>query len=172
MAARFDALTELFDDALELPVPGRGGKVQEYRIPSPPAEDGLRVQNITTLAARLMAGGEAIDTKVLDDDEERDLFQLSLGPVYDDLLKDGVDWAWIKHVGMTAVFWITSGLETAEAYWKAAGDPSQLAPNRETRRKKAKKSGSAAAGKTRARGSTSGTSARKATASAPPAAKT
>jgi hypothetical protein len=166
MAIRFEALEDLFDDALELPV---GGKT--YRVPSPSAEDGLRVQTITTLAARLLSGGEAIDTEALDDDEERDLFQLSLGPVYDELLADGVSWSALRHVGLTAMFWITNGVETAQTYWKAAGDPSLLAPNREARRK-AKKTGSAAASKTPRRGSTSGTSAPRATAKSRKAAKT
>jgi hypothetical protein len=166
MAVRFEALDALFDDALELPLKGK-----VYRIPSPSAEDGLRVQTITTLAARLLNGGEAIDTEALDDDEERDLFQLSLGPVYGELLKDGRDWAELRHMGLTAMFWITNGVETAQTYWKAAGDPSLLAPNREARRK-AKKSGSAAASKTPRRGSTSGTSAPRATAKSRKVAKT
>ena len=167
MAITFEALDELLDDALELPLRGK-----TYRIPSPSAEDGLRVQRITTLAARLVEGGEAIDTTLLDDDEELDLLQLCLGPVYDQLLKDGVNWSQLRHAGLTAMFWIISDVETAEKYWKAAGDPSQLAPNRAERRAKAKKNGSASASKTRSRGSTSGTNARKATGSGRKAAKT
>ncbi|MBL1100149.1 DUF7426 family protein [Streptomyces coffeae] len=156
MAARFEALDELFDDALELPIQGK-----TYRIPSPSAEDGLRVQRITTLAARLVQGGEAIDTTLLDDDEERDLLQLCLGPVFEQLREDGVNWSHLRHAGLTAMFWIVSGIDTAEQYWKAAGDPSQLAPNRAERRAKAKKNGSAAVSATKRRGSTSGTSGRK-----------
>ncbi|MDT0306131.1 hypothetical protein RM780_04030 [Streptomyces sp. DSM 44917] len=154
--AQFGALDELFDEALDLPVKGR-----VYHIPSPPAEDGLRVQRITTLAARLLDGGEAVDTTLLDDAEELDLLRLCLGPVYDEMLADGVEWVWLRHAGLTAMFWIINGLAAAEDYWKAARDPSRLAPNRAARRT-AKKSGSAAAKSTRSRGSTSGTSARKA----------
>lgn len=169
MTTRFEALEELFDDALELPVKGRDGAVRTYRIPSPSAMDGLKIQRIATLAAKLYRGGEGIDTTVLDDDEELDLVKLCLGPTDEELIADGVDWAWRRHVGLTAMFWVTSGQETAEKYWKAAGDPSRMAPNRETRRAR---SGSGAASKTRKRGSTSGTNARKATASAHKAAKT
>jgi hypothetical protein len=158
MAATFEPLDELFDDSLELPIQGK-----TYRIPSPTGEDGLKIQRITTVAATLLAGGEAPNTQHLDDDEELDLFQMCLGPVYDELLAARVDWSWIRHAGLTAMFWITSGVDDALTYWKAAGDPSRLAPNRETRRKQAKKSGSAAASKTRKRGSTSGTSGRRAT---------
>ncbi|MYY08829.1 hypothetical protein GT204_07905 [Streptomyces sp. SID4919] len=163
-ALKFEALEELFDDALELPVKGK-----TYKIPSPSAEDGLKIQRITTMAARLVDGGEAVDTDLLDDDEETDLIRLCLGPVYDDLLADGVDWAWLRHAGLTAMFWITAGADAAMTYWAAAGDPSRLAPNRETRRKKAQKSGSAAAKSTRTRGSTNGTKGRPATGSGPQA---
>lgn len=170
MATRFEALEELFDDALELPVKGRDGMVRTYRIPSPSAMDGLKIQHIATLAAKLYQGGEAIDTTVLDDDEELDLVKLCLGPTDDELMADGVDWAWRRHVGLTAMFWVTSGQEIAEKYWKAAGDPSRMAPNREARR--AQKNGSAAASKTRSRGTSNGTSARKGTVSARKAAQT
>lgn len=168
MAAQFEALDELFDDSLTLPIKGT-----TYRIPSPSGEDGMKVQRIASLAARLVAGGEALDEEQLDDDEERDLLQMCLGPVYKQLLADGVDWAWIRHAGITAMFWITYDISQAHEYWKAAGDPSRLAPNRETRRAKAKsaKGGSGAAKSTRSRGSTSGTSGRPATSPARKASK-
>ncbi|MEU8473764.1 DUF7426 family protein [Streptomyces hygroscopicus] len=167
MGARFEALDELFDDSLTLPY---GTKA--YVIPSPSAKDGLRVQRITSLAARLAAGGEAIDTTLLDDEEERELLALCLGPVLEEMLKDGINWSRVRHAGLTAMFWIASGPEMAERYWKTGGDPSLLAPNRETRRAAQKKSGSAAAKSTRSRGSTSGTSGRRATASGRKAART
>lgn len=159
MTTRFEALEELIDDALELPVRGRDGETRVYRIPSPSALDGLKIQRITNLATRLLAGGEALETDALDDAQELDLIQLCLGPADAEMQSDGVDWAWRRHAGLTAMFWITSGRETAEEYWAAAGDPSRMAPNREARR--AQSSGSAAAKSTRKRGSTSGTSGRK-----------
>ncbi len=173
MATRFEALDELFDDALELPVKGRDGATRTYRIPSPSAADGLRVQRITTMATVLMAGGELVDTEILDDEGEHDLIRLCLGPADGEMQADGVDWAWRRHAGLTAMFWIVNGRESAEQYWSAAGDPTRLAdatPNRETRR--AAKSGSGAAKSTPRRASTSGTSARKAGGSARKAAKT
>ncbi|MEU8723515.1 DUF7426 family protein [Streptomyces antimycoticus] len=160
MGARFEALDELFDDTLTLPFGDT-----EYVIPSPSAEDGLRVQKITSLAARLQAGGEAVDTTLLDDEEERDLLALCLGPVLDEMLSDGITWSRVRHAGLTAMFWIVSGPEIAEKYWKTGGDPSLMAPpNRETRRAQSR-SGSGTANSTKRRGSTSGTSGRRATAS-------
>lgn len=170
--AAFAALEELLDDALELPIPGRDGKRRTYRIASPSALDGLKIQKLTTIATRLLAGGEAVDTTLLGDDEEIDLIQMCLGPTDEELQSDGVSWTWRRHAGLTCLFWLTSGKDTAEKYWLSAGDPSRMAPNRETRRKAAKKTGSATAKSTPRRGSTSGTSAPKATSSARKAALT
>lgn len=161
MATKFEALDELFDDALELPVQGRDGTIRTYRIPSPSGEDGLRIQRLTALAVRLIGGGSEPDAEALDDAEEMDLFQSALGPALGEMQADGVDWAWLRHAGLTAVIWITQGPESAGTYWRAAGDPTRLAPpNRAARR--AKSSGSAAASTTRKRVSGSSTTTRRA----------
>lgn len=161
MATRFEALDELFDDALELPVKGRDGQIRTYRIPSPSAEDGLRIQKISALATRLMAGGESLDTEILNDEEELDLIHDALGTADTEMQQDGVDWTWRRHAGITAFLWITQGAEAARQFWAAAGDPTKLpAANRAERRAAAKSNGSATAAKTRSRASTSGTSGR------------
>lgn len=154
--AKFEALDELFDDTLTLPIKGK-----TYKIPSPSAEDGLKIQRIATVAARLVKGGESIDTTLLDDEEEIDLYRLCLGPVYDQLLTE-VSWSQLRHAGMTAMIWIVADVEAAQQYWATGGDPSLMAPNRAARRA-AKKSGSGAGSTTRSRGSMSGTSGRQAT---------
>lgn len=160
--AKFEAIDSLFDDCLELPVPGRDGTRRTYRIPSPPAEDGLFVVKVTTLATKLMAGGEPAESELLDDDQERDLIAMALGPVAAEMAGDGVDWAWTRHAGLTAVLWISRGIEDAEAYWQAAGDPTRLAEpqNRQERRAAAKTNGSAKASKTPSRASSSGSKGR------------
>ena len=149
MPGKFEALEELLDEVIELPVLGK-----TYKIPSPSAKDGLRIEQITNIAVRAAAGGDVTaDAEALDDDEERDLFQLCLGTVYEEMLADSVPWVWLRHAGLTAMVWISSGLSAAERFWASAGNPETEAPNRAARR-----SGSAAASKTRSRGSTSGTS--------------
>lgn len=158
MATKFEALDELFDDALELPVKGRDGTVRDYRIPSPSAETGLRIMRLTEAVTRLMAGGDP-STEMLDDEGEHDLIAEALGPAEAEMRADGVDWAWRRHAGLTAVLWVLRGLDDARQFWAAAGDPTRSAPNRAERRAAAK-SGSAAASKTRTRASSSGTSAR------------
>jgi hypothetical protein len=113
--------------------------------------------------------GTPMDSEVLDDAQELDLFQTALGTAYPDLQAAGLDWSRFRHVAMTAVMWITAGLDVAEQYWEADGDPSRVAPKNRAARRAAS---SAAASSTKRRGSTSGTSGRKATARAPKAAKT
>lgn len=159
MAAQFEALGDFLDDWLELPVLCSDGETRRFRIQSPPAEDGLRVEQITTAAARLALGGSPANEAVLNDAEERDIFRLVLGGMYDEILTQ-VPWTRFRHVAMTAMVWITSDRDNAATYWQAGGDPSQLAPNRAARRSRSNgSSASAAANTTRSRGSTSGTKA-------------
>lgn len=160
MATRFDALDDLLDDALELPVRGRDGQTRTYRIPSPSAEDGLRIQKISALATRLIAGGEPLSTEILNDNEEIDLIHDALGTAEAEMIADGVDWAWRRHAGITAYLWITQGTEQAQQFWAAAGDPTKLPAANRAARRAAKSSGSAKAAATKRRASTSGTSGR------------
>ncbi|MBQ0974567.1 hypothetical protein KBZ00_26065 [Streptomyces sp. RK31] len=142
---QFEALDDFLDDYLELPVRGRDGEVRVYRIEDPPAEDGIRIERITTLAARLAAGETRADLPVLDDKEERDLYRMCLGDTYDEMLADGVGWAQFKHVAMTVMFWVIADKETAAEFWKSGQQPGKAA-NREARRAQAKRSTSASGG--------------------------
>ncbi|MGY0023759.1 DUF7426 family protein [Streptomyces sp. YJ-C3] len=157
MAEEFKPLQRFLDDALVLPVPCRDGEERRFRIPSPPAEDGLRVDLLTVAAARLAAGGSPDHEEVLNDEDERHIFRLSLGEMHDEILKH-VEWSLFKHIALTAMVWITQDRDRAEQYWNSAGDPSLLAPNRAARRSRnSGSSASAAASTTQSRGSTSGT---------------
>ncbi|MFB8772097.1 DUF7426 family protein [Streptomyces broussonetiae] len=153
----FEALDAFLDEHLELPVKGGDGQTRVYRIDEPSAEDGIRVERVTTLAARLAAGGSAPDTQALDDDEERDLYRMCLGDAYDELLDDGVKWSAFKHVALTVMFWIVSDKETAQEFWTSGQHPGK-AQNRAGRRQAQRgSSASAAASTTRSPASTSGT---------------
>lgn len=157
MAGNFGALDELLDESIELPVPSVSHPDRKtYRIESPGAKDGLFIQRLTTAAVQLVEGGENIDTEALDDGEERELFQRLLGATFAEMVEDGVKWVWMRHAALTVLMWVSSGMETAEKFWAAAGNPEALAPNREARRSK-QKDGSAAATSTPRRGSTNGT---------------
>lgn len=159
MATKFAELDELFDDALELPVKGRDGTTRTYRIPSPSAETGLRIMRLTAVVTKLMAGGEP-STEILDDEEEHDLIAEALGPAEGEMRADGVDWAWRRHAGLTAVMWVLRGLDDARQFWATAGDPTRSAPANRAERRAAKSSGSATGSATKRRASSSGTSAR------------
>ena len=152
----FKVLEEFLGDCLELPVRCTDGEVRVFTIPSPPAEDGLKIERIMSEGLRAMDQGAPLNSQVLDDAEEIDLYRMALGTAYDDVHKH-LAWPRFRHVAMTAVMWITGGLDLAEQYWNEDGAPKAPAPNRAARRS------SAAAKKTQSRASTSGTSTRKAT---------
>ncbi|OKJ42278.1 DUF7426 family protein [Streptomyces sp. CB01580] len=151
----FGALDAFLDDYLELPVTGRDGVERVYRIEDPPAEDGIRIERITTLAARLVAGGSGVDTQQLDDEQELDLYRICLGDAYDQLRAD-LSWGRFKHVALTAMMWITADRETAESYWQTGTGPGKA--NRAARRSASRASSAkGAASTTRKPASTSGT---------------
>jgi hypothetical protein len=154
----FEALDQFLDEYLDLPVKGRDGQTRVYRIEDPSAEDGIRIEKVTSLAARLAAGGTAPDAEVLGDDEERDLYRMCLGDAYDQLMADGVKWGPFKHVALTAMFWVTTDKDTAKEFWQSGQRPGGKA-NRAARRAQARPgtSESAAASVTRSQDSTSGT---------------
>ncbi|MFC8491777.1 hypothetical protein ACFUJU_13440 [Streptomyces sp. NPDC057235] len=153
----FRALDAFLDDYIELPIRGRDGTTRTYRIEDPSAEDGVRIERITSLAARLAAGGAAPEATVLSDEEERDLYRMCLGDQYDRLLTD-LKWAAFKHVALTAMFWVITDLETAKKYWETGQQPGGKAPNRQARRQASRgSSASAAASTTPSPASTSGT---------------
>ncbi|TMR91316.1 DUF7426 family protein [Nonomuraea basaltis] len=148
---QFQDLDEFFDDSLRLPVGGR-----MYVIPAPDAEVGLLCQRLMHASLAAQEGEAVTDPKlneladvVLNDDQEKDLYQRILGPVYDELLSDGVSWPKVQHVGATALVWVAAGKDAAAKIWASGGTTGEAsAPNRATRRATA-----AAAKSTRSRGS-------------------
>jgi len=157
MAGSFEALDDFLSNGLTLPIRGKDNVLREYVIPDPTAEDGMKVERITTLAARLAAGGTVPEQPVLDDDEELDLFKLCLGSAYDRLLAD-LSWSMFKHAALTAMFWITADEGTALEYWRTGEAPGKAARNRAERRQTSRgSSAKGAASATPPLASTSGT---------------
>lgn len=157
MAGTFEALDDFLSDGLDLPVKGKDGVVREYHIPDPSAEAGIRIERITSYAARLAAGGAASEGPVLDDDEELDLYKLCLGTAYDKLRAE-TSWSMFKHVSLTVMFWITTDEETAQKYWATGEAPGKAARNRAERRQMSRgSSAKGAANGTPSPASTNGT---------------
>lgn len=156
-STNFEALDDFLSDGLTLQVKGADGVTREYHIPDPSADSGVKIERITTYAARLAAGGAPKEGTVLDDNEETDLYKLCLGDAYDDLLAD-VKWSMFKHVALTAMFWITADEATALEYWKTGEVPGKAGRNRAERRALSRDSSAkGAANGTRSPASTSGT---------------
>ncbi|MFF9312143.1 hypothetical protein ACF1BS_14655 [Streptomyces sp. NPDC014748] len=153
----FEALDDFLDEGLTLPVRGKDGKIRTYHIADPSAEAGLRIERITSLAARLAAGGTAPKSEVLSDDEELDLYRLCLGDSYEKLLAE-TSWAMFKHVSLTVMFWVTTDRQTALQFWRTREHPGKAPKNRAERRLASRgSSASAAASTTPSPASTSGT---------------
>ncbi|MBD3781701.1 MAG: hypothetical protein IE926_01915 [Micrococcales bacterium] len=132
--AKFAALDRVIaedEDYLTLPVPVRGrADPIEYSIPPISGRDGLFAQRMMNLilAASIEEDQPRDPDKpaarlpkppVLDDDEERDLYERLLSvEVLEQMLADGVTWPMIQRCAITTLLYATSDAEMAEAYWQ------------------------------------------------------
>jgi hypothetical protein len=151
-------LDELIDDTLKLPVSG-----VTYLVPGPDALTALWCLRLSENTLRAGVEGASV---VLDDDDERTMYQRTLGPVYDQMMAAGVSLAKIAFCGQTAFIWITNGIVAAEAYWETGGKAPT--PNRAARRSTSTDGASA----TRTRVSTNGTKSRATKSTVSPAPRT
>lgn len=110
----FEDLGDFLSPTLDLPVAGK-----TYRVPSPPAAVGLRLQAAfaVTNARRAGVDAKARWVQLLNDDTTTSLEQDALGPVYDEMLADGLTIEQLNHAGMTAYLWIVAGDDAAHFYW-------------------------------------------------------
>jgi hypothetical protein len=105
---------------LKLPI---GGKV--YAVPPVSAELGPRLQVVVGAGIDVARGNEVADDnqKILDDLGELALYRDILGPVYDEMVADGVPWPALKHAAMTVMIDSATDRETAERFWQNLGKP-------------------------------------------------
>ncbi|WP_242908669.1 DUF7426 family protein [Actinomadura terrae] len=154
--AEFEDIDEVFDSSLTLPINGK-----KYRIPPVSGLDGLWAQRVVEEIRKAKNGGD-VDAGKLNDGDERLLYQRMLGPVFEEMLADGVKWDRISHAGMTMFLWTTATHDDAESYWKAGGDIPEALGSAESTPNRASRRASAAAERTTKRQvSTSGTRAPK-----------
>lgn len=118
----FKELDEWFDSSLKLPIKGK-----VYRIESVDAATGVWCQRLMSVAVQASSGKKVSEKDVasldLDDDQELDLYQRTMGDTYAEMVDDGIPWEWIKHAGTTTLLWIANGTDAAEAFWNAGGNP-------------------------------------------------
>lgn len=158
-------LDDFFNPSLLLPINGK-----EYRVPAVDAETGLRLQNLLSVGLKA-ASGEDITTKdieLVSDDEETDFFTTILGPVYKELVDDGISYKGVQFISSVVFVWTTQSFEVAKEMWRTGGKAPEQ--NREQRRT-ATRTSTAAATTTRKPASRSTTTTRKATAKAAPGTK-
>lgn len=121
-----------FHPILEDPVLRLSIKGKTYVVKSPNAATGLFVQSLMSAAQMSRAGltVDAADARlVLDDEDERNLYQRVLGDTFDELVADDVAWPHIERAGKTATLWIHRGEDAAELFWNGGtGDPKAPSP--------------------------------------------
>jgi len=118
-----------------------------YRFASPSAKVGLWLQHLVEFGIRAnLAGGQVVSQAevgklVLDDDEERDLYQRVMGATLEEMLTDGVPWSSVQKVfKLLLQHW---GANRDIGAQIAAGRPEAQGPvNRAERRAQQKTAGS------------------------------
>lgn len=111
---------------LDLPI---GGKT--YSVPEPDAATGAWLQQIMWIgedavdARDEQAARDAVDETdrrilmaMLTDAQEESLYRRALGPIWDEMLADGVSFSEAKHAGLTTAIWTVYGLAMAEQHWE------------------------------------------------------
>ncbi|NUQ88962.1 MAG: hypothetical protein HOQ43_10920 [Glycomyces artemisiae] len=115
----FKDLDEFYSSSLPLPI---SGKV--YIIRDVDAKTGLWMTRMFEAGIAAHQGKTPADVPVLDDDEEKTLYERALGErVYDEMMADGVSWGKLKHAAITAMMWHVGNIAAAERFWEAGADP-------------------------------------------------
>lgn len=147
-----DDLTTLLDPALRLPIGGR-----TYTVQPPTAAVGLRLEALLAVTLSIQTGNHLPqrfkDALQGPDGEQVDLAKDALGPVYDQMVADGLSLPFIRHAGQTAYRHWVAGPAAGASYWAAGADqgkaPAPQGPTTST--------STAAATTTKRRSSSSGT---------------
>lgn len=121
MSTELDDLFNFLDDDT-LTIPGIRSREfpdgKAYSIPSPDAETGMRLSVLAEIGTKIKQGVQVSDRDKMrlhfDDDEERDFAQQVLGPVYEEMLADGVSWVRIQRVTQYAYVHFAFSPEAAQ----------------------------------------------------------
>lgn len=142
-AGDWSELEEFLDDTLMLRYQGA-----EYRLQAADIDTGLECQLLLGVGARLRANRQPSEHQRdrLEDADETELFIRLLGgqpqledghpnprysvhtDVWKQLHDEGRSWAFVQHVGTTAIFWAAFGTDAALEFWKSGGRRPKAAP--------------------------------------------
>jgi len=132
-----------FAGRIILPIQGK-----DYTLPEVPAALGVKLTLLAERSAeilRIAAENEAAKTAALaegkpapeptplpdweldDIDQTTDLTRALLGPLYDEMVADGVPYAALALAGQVATHDFLYGRDAAEALWNSGGDPKAVA---------------------------------------------
>lgn len=113
-------LNEVLDLTLKLPI---GGKT--YVVDPPSADIGAHLVNRLALGIAADAGFTLDDDDrgqlIVEDDDMPDFATQCLGPVYQQMLDDGLNQQQIEFAVTTAFYAWTLGKDFAETYWETGG---------------------------------------------------
>lgn len=97
-----------------------------YVVPEPDARTGLWLAGMGDAALMSSSGVEVTAQDMaklkLDDNEEASLYQVILGPVYDEMITDGVSWSKLKGIASDAFLFHAVSPELADVARAAPGE--------------------------------------------------
>lgn len=132
--SQFKSLDEVFDGRLALP--GKNGKI--YHVPEPDRELGLWCTAMIAAGLAVNMGEEppreGMPPLQLDDTDEAALYRRVLGPVWEELRRDGYGFATQRLFAQTGFIWIGAGEAAAMEFWNNGGVPKASTPPRDQRR--------------------------------------
>jgi hypothetical protein len=147
--SEFMDFMEEADGFLTPPMPSEAHpEGKRYRVPSPSARVGARLNALADILVRQRAGGDGAVTEQdiarlrIPDHEERDFVRSVLGSAYDEMMQDDCRWEHMKRMGTYAFTRFAISEEAADEAVKAGllrGKVQAPKPtNRSERRKKSK----------------------------------
>lgn len=134
------------DGFLSPPMPStKHPEGKQYRIPSPDAKTGLRLNALADIMARREAGADVSERDIarlrMEKGDEREFVQQILGPALAEMTEDGCRWTHIKRMASFAFIKFGISDDAAELALKNGllQGKAPTPPNRAAKRAKSKK---------------------------------
>lgn len=110
------------DDPLVLPIAGRDGVVRDYQVPTPTADQWVRLLALDAVFDAQRRGETPLpgDAEVVKAMSQEQQLRMSLGDALDQMMADGVDWRFCQAAHQTAYAFRRFGPEKAARTWEKA----------------------------------------------------